>query len=30
MVILVVGYPAGDAVVPVITKKSLADIATFV
>jgi len=28
--ILVVGYPAEDAQVPVITKKSLDDIATFV
>lgn len=30
MLVLVVGYPAGDAVVPAITKKSLAEIATFV
>lgn len=30
MLILVVGYPAGDALVPTITKKSLAEIATFV
>lgn len=30
MLILVVGYPAGDAIVPAITKKSLAEIATFV
>ncbi len=30
MLILVVGYPAPDAVVPVITKKPLAEIATFV
>jgi len=30
MLILVVGYPADDAVVPAITKKSLAEIATFV
>lgn len=30
MLILVVGYPARDAVVPVLTKKSLAEIATFV
>jgi nitroreductase len=30
MLILVVGYPASDAVVPAITKKPLADIATFV
>src|SRR6267142_6179087 len=28
--ILVVGYPAGDAMVPTITKKSLEEIATFV
>jgi nitroreductase len=30
MLVLVVGYPADDAVVPAITKKSLAEIATFV
>ena len=30
MLILVVGYPAADAVVPGITKKPLSDIATFV
>ncbi len=30
MLVLVVGYPACDAVVPAITKKSLAEIATFV
>jgi len=29
MLILVVGYPAPDAVVPVIAKKSLGEIATF-
>lgn len=28
--LLVVGYPAGDAVVPEITKKSLSEIATFI
>ena len=28
--ILVVGYPAGDVMVPTITKKSLEEIATFV
>jgi hypothetical protein len=28
--ILVAGYPADDAQVPVITKKSLSEIATFV
>jgi len=30
MLVLVVGYPAGDAVVPEITKKALEEIATFV